>query len=70
MASEAKRTREGQQDEVKEGDAVSPVRPVDASPSPVEEPVGAFAAFHSRPFLLFWLTICLSLTGVNVPGTR
>lgn len=28
--------------------------------------VGAFAAFRSRPFLLFWSTICLSLTGVWV----
>lgn len=30
----------------------------------VDQPVGAFVAFQSRPFLLFWTTICLSLTGV------
>jgi MFS family permease len=34
--------------------------------APTVRDVGAFAAFQSRPFLLFWSTILLSLTGVWV----
>jgi hypothetical protein len=46
--------------------AVGPTAAVEST----AERVGAFAAFRSRPFLLFWSTIFLSLTGVRVPGTR
>ncbi|MEA2515430.1 MAG: hypothetical protein QOJ59_4919 [Thermomicrobiales bacterium] len=50
--------------DLEESSADSPV--TDMSLAPSEQPVGAFAAFRSRPFLLFWATICLSLTGVWV----
>lgn len=42
----------------------------DASPAPEhlgpEEPTSALEAFKSRQFLIFWSTICLSLTGLWV----
>lgn len=42
----------------------------DASPAPEhlgsEEPTSALEAFKSRQFLMFWSTICLSLTGLWV----
>ena len=44
------------------GDTRAPVGG-EAAPGPIERG-GAFGAFSSSPFLLFWLTISLSLTGV------
>jgi MFS family permease len=39
-------------------------QPPAAPETTFESPPGAFAAFSSRPFLVFWSTIILSLTGV------
>jgi MFS family permease len=48
------------------GEATAAGSAIESGLAPAERSAGAFDAFRSRPFLLFWSTICLSLTGVWV----